>query len=88
MLPGQFEIQKSILEFREAGFTYQQIRQVFPALTGDAKITTCLVRTALGLPWCPGYKGGTDPYLCDADEQQLADYCLQARIIGIPESSI
>ena len=37
MLPGQFEIQKSILEFREAGFTYQQIRQVFPALTGDNK---------------------------------------------------
>lgn len=72
---GCAPLQQVIFSERACGDTYAQIRARHPELTSDHKIITCLVRTALGLPWFPGYKGGADPYLCDEDEQKLAMYC-------------
>jgi hypothetical protein len=36
-------------------------------LAGPSPLKTCLKRTALGLSWEPGMRGGTDPYLCAED---------------------
>jgi hypothetical protein len=41
-------------------------------------IRTCFLRAAKGLVWVLGQSGGPDPYLCDADEDELYDYLEEA----------
>jgi hypothetical protein len=46
-------------------------------LSGPAVLATCLRRTALGLYWEPGMKGGRDPYLCDEDAADIEGLVVQ-----------
>ena len=47
-------------------------------------ITVCLIRSALGYTWFKGMKGGSDPYLCQADTEQLKMEILSAANDGSP----
>ena len=66
-----------ILEHRMDGDTYEQIQQFMTRHTGinttPKQISTCLLRSSLGLKWDYGMVNGEHPYLCPADMRELAD---------------
>lgn len=57
-----------IFNDRVNNFSYNEIQQRY-CLSGENKISKCLIRTALCLYWDKGMKGGTDPYLSLLDQQ-------------------
>jgi hypothetical protein len=85
MLPsGLHPVQVSYFEAQATLYSLRKVCQrVFyldPAtgekkyLSGPKVLLTCLRRTSLGLLWEPGYRGGSDPYLCHDDSQALKDF--------------
>lgn len=72
--PGQTRYQAAVWRLRAEGARYEDILAQFPMIGTHASLKTCLVRTALGLPWWPGHPGGNDPYLCSVDNTQLVTY--------------
>jgi hypothetical protein len=76
------EIQTRIFEARiqePSRATHQALLRVFDkALSGVEALRTCMKRTALLLPWEPGYSGGGDWYLSASDEARLHAQLLEA----------
>lgn len=50
----------------------------------DCKISTCLRRSAMGYRWSPSNLGGSDPYLCKHDLNDLKESILDATNKGVP----
>lgn len=74
MFIGATEVQLAVWDLKEGGATYRQIRQAHPDVTSNGKIMTCLLRTALCLPWYPSHPGGKLSYLSKEDEVKLNRY--------------
>lgn len=55
--------------------SYRGIREYYSGLgvtiNNDQALVRCFLRTALGLRWDVGDKGGRDPYLCPEDTEEL-----------------
>ena len=76
LMLGLSALQTAIWKLRrETKASYAAIRRAHPVLTANHQILVCLRRTALGLFWDLNYAGGTDPYLCPADEIHLIEVC-------------
>jgi hypothetical protein len=65
------EIQIEITNLRKGGASYVQLHHLFPEVHTDHSLITCFNRTAFGLRWKPGHKGGTDPLLCFEDANEF-----------------
>ena len=74
------EAQTTIWFARLIGYTYEEIKRSSAgwgiSLCNHECISSCLRKTALGLPWHPQSQGGAEPYLCPADEKVMVDEIL------------
>ena len=70
-------VQVDIVCARRKGVSYEDIEHQFD-VSGPTALCHCLVRTARGMPWWPGMKGGADEYLCPGDEKRFKEYILAA----------
>jgi hypothetical protein len=64
-------IQLEITNLRKGGATYEELHQLYPEVRTNHSLITCFNRTAFGLSWQPGQKGGTDPILCTEDAKEF-----------------
>lgn len=77
-----------IVEQRLKGKTYEETRLLFynefQVKLYDNKISTAIKRACVGYFWEPGMKGGTDPYLCKEDFEELKEEVIIAQEYGHP----
>ena len=80
------ENQIRILEYRMDGETYESIQNLMNVHTGynttPKHISTCLLRSSIGLPWDYAEIKGNSPYLCTADLQELKNIVNTAAELG------
>ena len=77
-----------IVEQRLKGKTYEETRLLFynefQVKLYDNKISSAIKRACVGYFWEPGMKGGTDPYVCKEDFEELKEEVIIAQEYGHP----